>query len=192
MGCGKRALCRKQQAPPIALLRCKSPSKECLRPSLSIRPSSLPKHLKNVGGEEEVSTKDPQEFSHSGGRVIHAIEATLKKGEWDDTPLQSRQRCMSYTLSQLLWVLLTGSIDMETREDPRNHWNLPVDVGTLSCRVSMMYLEVHMRKQRPLVSIHNCGRNTMAVSRYPVLCLKKTAPTNHKLGSPRWIYAVIL
>ena len=39
----------------------------------------MPKHLKNVGKEEEVSTKDPQEFPHSGGRVNHAIEATLKK-----------------------------------------------------------------------------------------------------------------
>lgn len=51
-----------------------------------------------------------------------------------------------------------GSIDMETREDPRNHWNLPVDMGTLSYRVAMMYLRVHMQNQRPLVSIHNSGR----------------------------------
>ena len=44
------------------------------------RPSSLPKHLRNVGKEEEVSTKDPQEFPHLGGRVIHATKATQKKG----------------------------------------------------------------------------------------------------------------
>ena len=81
VGCGKRALCRKQQAPPIALVQCNSRSKECSRPSLSSQPSSLPKHSKNVGKEEEVSTKDPQEFPHSGGRVIHATKATLKKGE---------------------------------------------------------------------------------------------------------------
>ena len=67
--------------PQIALVQCNSPSKECSRPSLSSRPSSLPKHSRNVGKEEEVSTKDPQEFPHSGGRVIHATKATLKTGE---------------------------------------------------------------------------------------------------------------
>lgn len=67
-----------------------------------------------------------------------------------------------------------GSIDMETREDPRNHWNLPVDMGTLSYRVAMMYLRVHMQNQRPLVSIHNSGRNKKAVSRYLVLCLRNS------------------
>ena len=29
-----------------------------------------------------------------------------------------------------------------------NHWNLPVDVGTLSSRVSMMYSGVHMKKTK--------------------------------------------
>ena len=148
MGCGKRALCRKQQAPPIALVQCNSPSKECSRPSLSSQPSSVPKHLRNVGKEEEVSTKDPQEFPHLGGRVIHASKATQKKGEWDNTPLQSRQQRTSYTLGQLLWISLTGSIDMETKEVPNKSWNLPVDVGTLSSRVSMMYLGVHMQKTK--------------------------------------------
>ena len=45
MGCGKRALCREQQASLVALVQCKSPSKECLRLSVSIRPSGLPQHL---------------------------------------------------------------------------------------------------------------------------------------------------
>ena len=63
-GVWKESLCRKHQASPIALVRCKSPFKECLRPSLRIRPPSLPKHSSNVGKEEEVSTKDPQEFPH--------------------------------------------------------------------------------------------------------------------------------
>ena len=89
MGCGKRALCREQQAPLIALVWCNSPSKECLSPSLSIWPSSLPKHSGNVSTEEEVSICFPQEFPHAGGREIRATRATLKKREWDNTPLKS-------------------------------------------------------------------------------------------------------
>ena len=146
---GKKALCREQQAPPIALVWCNSPSKECLRPSLSIWPSSLPEHLGNVSKEEEVSIRNPKNFLIQEEEWFMPPRQHWKK--WSDMipPCsQSKQGCMSYTLSQLLWVLLTGSTDMETREDPRNHWNLPVDVGTLSSRVSMMYSGVHMRKTK--------------------------------------------
>ena len=148
MGCGKRALCRKQQAPPIALVRCKSPSKKCSRPSLSSPPSSLPKHLRNVGKEEEVSTKDPQEFPHSGGRVIHVTKATQKKGSETIPPCsQDSGEWVRHLVSchefhsqvPLIWT---------QRKTQMNHWNLPVDVGTLSSRVSMMYLGVHMQKTK--------------------------------------------
>ena len=107
MGYGKRALFRKQQAPPIALVRCKSPSKECLRPSLSIRPSSLPKHSSNVGKEEEVSTKDPQEFPHLGGRVKHATKATLKKKGVRRYPLVVSQAAKHEQCSQSAVVSFT-------------------------------------------------------------------------------------
>ncbi len=79
---------------------------------------------------------------------------------------------------------------MDTKEDPSNHWNLPVDMGTLSGRVSMLCLWVHMQKIRPLVSKHICGKDKIAVSRYPVPGLK-TASKNHYLGSPGQTHAVI-
>ena len=63
---------------------------------------------------------------------------------------------------------------METREDPRNHWNLPVDVGTLSCRVSMMYLGVHMQENKDHLCHYTTVAKLMAVSRYPVPCLKNS------------------
>ena len=71
-----------------------------------------------------------------------------------------------------------------------SHWNFPVEVGTLSSRVSMMYLGVHMQKNKD----HLCFYTTVAIkwlwagTQYHV---SKTAPTNHKLGSPGWTYAVI-
>ena len=43
---------------------------------------------------------------------------------------------------------------METREDTRNHWNLPVDVGTLSCRVNMMHLGMHIQKNKDHVCLY--------------------------------------
>ena len=167
----KESLCRKHQASPIALVRCKSPFKECLRPSLSIRPSSLPKHSKNVGKEEEVSTKDPQEFPHSGGRVIHAIEATLKKGSEMIPPCSQ---------DSSVWV--THSVSCcEFYSQVPSTWK-PEKTREITGTCQLMWAhslaewawctqECTCGKQRPLVSIHNCGKNKMAVSRYPVPCL---------------------
>ena len=152
MGYGKRALSRKQQAPSIALVRCNSPSKECSRPSLSSWPSSLPKHSRNVGKEEEVSTKDPQEFPHLGGRVIHATKATLKKRGVRRYPLVVRQSSRTGAMHSVSCCEFHSQVPStwKQRKTQMNHWNLPVDVGTLSCRVSMMYLGVHMQKTKTI------------------------------------------
>ena len=176
MGCGKRALCRKQQAPPIALVRCNSPSKECSRPSLSSRPSSLPKHSRNVGKEEEVSTKDPQEFPHSGGRVIHATKATLKKRGVRWYPLVVSQAAKHELCTQSAVVSFTHRFHRHGNKG-RPKWI------TGTCQLMWAHSlaewawctqECTCGKQRPLVSIHNCGKNKMAVSRYPVPCLKNS------------------
>ncbi len=176
-GGGKRAWCRKQQSPPIALVQCNSPSKECSRPSLSLWPSSLPKHSKNVGKEEEASTKDPQEFPHSGGRVIHATKAILKKGSEMIPPCShSKQQNMSYTLSQLLWVLLTGSIDMDTKEDPNESLELASWCGhTLLQSEHDVLRSAHAEKKNHIVSTNNCSKNKTAVSRCPVLGLRNSS-----------------
>ncbi len=174
MGCGKRAFCRKQQAPAIALVQCNSPSKECSRLSLSSRPSSSPKHLRNVGKEEEVSTKDPQELLHSGGRVIHAIKATLKTGEQDKTPLQSVETAVYELYTQSAVMRFTH------RFHQHGHKGRPKCI-TGACQLIWAHSlaewawctqECTCRKQRSLVFTHNCGKNKMAVSRYPVPCLK--------------------
>ena len=124
MWCGKRSFCREEQAPLIALVWCNSPSKECLSPSLSIQPSSFPKNLGNVIQEEEVSIRNPH-VPHSRGRVIHVTKITLKTGSETMPPCsQSRQQCMSYTLGQLSWVLLTRSIDMDMKKDPNTSLEL--------------------------------------------------------------------
>ena len=176
MGCGKRALCRKQQASPIALVRCNSPSKECSRPSLSSQPSSLPKHSKNVGKEEEVSTKDPQEFPHSGGRVIHATKASLKKRGVRPYPLVAIQ-------SSKTWAMYSVSCCEFYSQVPSTWKPEKTREITETCQLMWAHSlaewawctqECTCRKQRPLVSIHNCGKNKMAVSRYPVPCLKNS------------------
>ena len=173
MGCGKRALRKKQQASPIALVWCNSPSKECSSPSLSSRPSSLPKHLRNVGKEKEVSTKDPQEFPHSGGRVIHAIEATLKKRGVRWYPLAVKTAV--YELYTRAAVVSFTHMFHRHGHKRRPKW------VTGTCQLMWAHSlaewawctqECTCRKQRPLVSMHNCGRNKTAVSRYLVLCLK--------------------
>ena len=176
MGCEKRAWCRKQQAPPIALVQCNSPSKECSRPSLSSQPSSLPNHSRNVGKEEEVSTKDPQEFPHSGGRVIHAAKASLKKRGVRRYPLVVSQAAKHEPCSQSAVVSCTHRFHGHGNQR-RPKWI------TGTCQLMWAHSlaewawctqECTCRKQRPLVFIHNCGKDKIAVSRYPVLCLKNS------------------
>ena len=60
------------------------------------------------------------------------------------------------------------------RKTQMNHWNLPVDVGTLSSRVSMMHLGVHMWKTKTTCVYTQLWQNKMAVSRYPVPFLKNS------------------
>ncbi len=55
----QRELCR---APLITLVQFKSPSKECLSPSLSLWCSSLPKHLGNEIEQEDVDIRTPKNF----------------------------------------------------------------------------------------------------------------------------------
>ena len=50
-----------------------------------------------------------------------------------------------------------------------------VDMGTLTCRVSMLCLSAHMHKEDHIVSTHNLGKNKKAVSRYPVPCLRNSS-----------------
>ena len=172
MGCGKRALCREQQALPIALVQCNSPSKECSKPSLSSWPSSLPKHMGNVIQEEEVSTKDPQEFPHSGGRVIHVTKATQKKGSETIPPCSQDSG---------VWVIHSAScrefhsqVPLAWKKERPKHitWTCQLlQANSLAEWTCCAYWCTCM-KSRPLVSIHNWGKNKIAVSRYPVPCLK--------------------
>ncbi len=125
MGCGKRALCRKQQAPPIALVWCKSPLKECSRPSLSRRSSSLPKHLRNVGKEEKMSTEGPPRISSFRRKSDLCHQGnTEKRGVRYPLVVSQAAKHELCTQSAVLWVSLTWSIDMDTKKDPNESLEL--------------------------------------------------------------------
>ena len=147
MGCGKRALQREQQTPLISLVWCNSSFNKCIRYSLSIWPSSLPEHSGNVSKEEEASIRTPRISSFRRKSDSCHQGNTEEKGSETIPPWsQSRQWIKGLGTQQLSWVSLTGSIDMEKRKTQTHHWNLPVDTGKLSCRVSMLCLWVHMKK----------------------------------------------
>ena len=151
MGCGKRAWCRKQQAPPIALVWCKNPSKECLRPSLSIRPSGLPKHLGMWVKRRRWASGTPKNFLIQEEEWFMPPRQHWKKGEWDDYPLKSVKTVVNELYTQSAVLSFTHKPEAcpstwKQRKTQTRHWNLLVDMGTLSGRVSMLCLKVHMQK----------------------------------------------
>ena len=115
-----------------------------------------------------------------------------KKGSETIPPCsQLKQQYMSYTLSQLLWVLLTGSIDMETKKDP----NTSLELISLYGHTLLQSEHDELRSAHAENKDHLCLYTTVAKiwlwagTQYHV---SRTASKNHKLGSPRWTYAVIL
>ena len=125
MGCGKRALCRKQQLPLMALVWCNSLSKECLSPSLSIWSSSFLEYLGNVSKEEEVSIWTPKNFLIQEEVWFMPPGQHWRQGEWDNTPWKSVKTVVHELYTQpAVVVSLTDSTDMEKRKDPHTSLEL--------------------------------------------------------------------
>ena len=67
--------------------------------------------------------------------------------------------------------IYTHSAVMGFTHKPRQ--NLPADMGTISGRVSMLCLRVHMQKRKTIcVYTQLWEKQNSYVSRYPVLCLR--------------------
>ena len=147
MGCGKRALCREQQDPLITLVRCNSPSKECLSPNLSIWPSNLPKHLGMWVKRRRWASGTPKNFLIQKEECVIPPGQHWRKGELDDTHLKSVKTVVYELYTQPAVMSFTHRFHQHGhKKDPSHHWNLPVDTGKLSGRVSMLCLGVHMQK----------------------------------------------
>ena len=99
---------------------------------------------------------------------------------------------MSYALSQLLWVSLTGSIDMETKEDQ----NESLELASWCVHILLQSEHDVLRSAHAENKDHLCLYTTEAKIKWlwagTQYYVSETAPTNHKLGSPSWTYAVIL
>ncbi len=63
---------------------------------------------------------------------------------------------------------------MDTKKTQTHHWNLPVDLGKLSCRVSMLFLCMHMQGIKTTCVYAQLWQKQSTVNKYPVLCLRNS------------------
>ena len=117
--------------------------------------------------------------------AIHATKTALEKGIETISPFQSVRAAAQEFCSLSAVVSSTHMSDTcpstcrYKKRTQTNHWNLfLVDMGTLSCRVSMLCPSAHMNKKDHKCVYTQKVAETKAVSRYPVPCLK-TASKNH-------------
>ena len=158
-----------------------TPSKKRLSFRLGLCPTSLHKHLRSEVKMDEVGLWDP----HSGIGVIQAAKTILKKGS-ETIPPWVNQSSGTELYTQSVVVSFTHKPDtcpstcsQKWNKSQAHHWNLlPVDMGTLSWRVRMLFRGAHMYKKKT-TSAFTCKSGTKSCEPVPQYHASETAPTNH-------------